>query len=462
MLAQGGKVADGARLSQPRLCHVTMQILHLSALPVWSMDGKGGMPSLRETLRGHVRAGHQVILVLPKVDLFRDVPAEVSVRGDEGYEVHLAPCRWARPLMAVRRFARQCGGGKEMFYPLRWLLNLTMCVLLTGSLLWLALRLRWRERRHFDLVYAHNQYAALAGWLAGKLFRAPNVTRLYGTFLADLMKRPLVVLRYPVAAAGYLVPHSLLIVANDGTRGDEVARRLKIDLARFRFWQNGVDLPDTPPTTGRADVAARFAAVGLRLQAKWVFTCSRLSYWKRMDRMIRALKGAREAGADCQLIIAGAGVEEQSLRALADELRVADNVVWLGAVEHAAIWELMHVADVFMITNNVTNRCNPLYEAICARLPVVSVIDPSTGDLLQHEVNALLAEKDDTAALGQHLARLCNDAALAARLRDAQEEKAKGLWSWSERMAVEVKELETLVARNKEEIGDRSNPVARG
>ena len=424
-----------------------MHILHLSALPVWSMDGKGGMPSLRETLRGHVTAGHHVTLVLPRYDLFTDVLVEVPVGEHEGYEVCMAPCRWARPILAVRRVARRLRRGGQPWFPIRWTLSVLVCLLLSTSLLRMAWRLRRSERRRFDLVYAHNQYAAPAGWLAGKLFRAPNVTRLYGTFLAELMQKPLVTLRYPVAAAGYLVPHSLLIVANDGTRGDEVARRLKIDLSKFRFWQNGVDLPETPPATTRADVATRFAAIGLRPNAKWAFTCSRLSYWKRMDRMIRALKTARDAGCDCQLVIAGAGAEEQRLRELADELHLGDNVVWLGAVEHEAIWELMHVADVFMITNDVTNRCNPLYEAICGRLPVVSVIDPSTADLLQHEVNALLAEKDDTVALGQHLARLCSDEALADRLRAAQDEKAKGLWSWSERMAVEVKELEALVAR---------------
>ena len=49
------------------------------------------------------------------------------------------------------------------------------------------------------------------------------------------MKRPLVWLRYPTAAAGYLVPHSLLICGNDGTRGDEVARKFGIDLRSFPF-----------------------------------------------------------------------------------------------------------------------------------------------------------------------------------------------------------------------------------
>ena len=76
------------------------------------------------------------------------------------------------------------------------------------------------------------------------------------------------------------------------------------------------------------------------------------------------------------------------------------DVVWLGAVPHKVIWELMHVSDLLLTTNDLTNRGNPLYEAICAGLPVVSLKDPSTSDLLEHEVNALLADKEDVESLG--------------------------------------------------------------
>lgn len=426
-----------------------MDILHLSALPVWSMDGKGGMPSLRETLRGHVSAGHRVVVVLPKHELFNDVPTLVIVAENEGYEVHLAPCRWVGPFLALRRAARWLGGGKAPPYALRWMLNLLLCLLLTTSLTRVALRLRRRQNAQFDLVYAHNQYAAPAGWLVGRLFRIPNVTRLYGTFLADLMKKPLVALRYPVAAAGYLVPHSLLICANDGTRGDEVAQKLGIDRSKFRFWQNGVDRPKQPPTGCRTEVAERFSAEGVRLDATWVFTCSRLAYWKRIDRMIRALQVARHLGGDCQLLIAGSGAEEQPLRELAREMRVENEVVWLGAVDHDAIWQLMHVANIFIITNDVTNRCNPLYEAICAGLPIVSVRDPSTADLLRHEENALLAEKDDTESLGRFLHSLSIDPILARSLREAQAARQSQMWSWEERMQIEVAELESMVRKRQ-------------
>lgn len=429
-----------------------MRILHVSTLPVWPMEGKGGMPSLRETLRGQVRGGHGVVLVLPKYQLFEDTPKPVSVREDDGYEIHLVACRWAPALMAARRVARRLGGGKALPYPLRWLLNSTMCLLLTVSLVLAARRLRYRAKRHFDLVYAHNQYAALAGWLIGRMFRIPNVTRLYGTFLADLMKKPFVRLRYPVAAAGFLVPHSLLICANDGTRGDEVARKLGIDLSRFRFWQNGVDLPDRPPQTTRDELVAQFPSNGFRRQSKWAVSCSRLSFWKRLDRMIRALKHARENGCDCQLLVAGEGPERDRLTNMAEELGVAEDVVWLGAVAHERIWALMHVADVFMITNDVTNRCNPLYEAISAQLPVVSVNDPSTADLLEHGRNALLADKEATDVLGNSLHRVCTDDALAASMRQAQRERADLLWSWRERMACEVAELEAIVQKWESEV----------
>ena len=429
-----------------------MRILHISTLPVWPLEGKGGMPSLRETLRGHVRGGHEVVLAVPRYNVLGDHARAVSVRDDEGYEVHLVPCTWAPALSLARRLARRLGGGKELPYPLRWALNIVLCLLLTASLTLTALGLRYRGKRQFDLVYAHNQYASVAGWLIGRLFGIPNVTRLYGTFLADLIKKPMVWLRYPVAAAGFLVSHSLLICANDGTRGDEVAVKLGIDMARFRFWQNGVDLPDRPPRITRDELLGRFRSNGLRLESKWVLSCSRLSYWKRIDRMLHALKYVRADGCDCQLLLAGEGPERERLSNIAKELNIAEEVIWLGTVPHDQIWALMHVTDVFMITNDVTNRCNPLYEAICAGLPVISVRDPSTADLLEHDVSALLADKQDLRGLGANLGRVCKDSALAARMRSAQQLRASEFWSWTERMGTEVRDLEKLVAAGDRQV----------
>lgn len=435
-----------------------MKILQISALPVWSMDGKGGMPSLRETLKGHIDAGHEIELILPQYDPFSDDAKVLFVPEGQGFNLHFARCSWLPFFKLARAKARRLGNGDSVPYVLRWILNVTMLLALTISLTRQSIQVR-KSGFNADLIYAHNQFAALSGFLVSRLWKIPNVTRLYGTFLADLMKKPLVSLRYPTAAAGYLVPSSLLICANDGTRGDEVARKFGVSEQRFRFWQNGIEPPSHPPQLTRNDIVSRFDTK-LRPDSKWALSCSRLSYWKRIDRMLRALVVCKNQGVDIQLVIAGDGLEKKNLQALAEELCVQDSVIWLGAVAHDDIWALMNNSDIFIITNDVTNRCNPLFEAAWAGLPVVSVFDCSTDDLLHNDENALLSDKNDHEGIGKSLARLCDEHSLSDKLSTAQKKLADSFWTWEERMQVEVNELEKLVSDDDFKMRERAKHVA--
>ena len=421
-----------------------MKILHISALPIWSMDGKGGMPSLRETLNGHVREKHDIEVILPQYDLFSDDFAVVSIKQTDAYPVHMARCRWLPIVKVFRNRVSRVYGRNTIPYPIRWMINVSMLCLLTFSLVKAGKKICIQKNMVPDLVYAHNQYAALAGYILGKILKAPNITRLYGTFLADLMKKPFVFLRYPTAAAGYLVPSNLLICANDGTRGDEVAGKFRISKERFRFWQNGIDPPSKKTGVTREELSVRFRSQ-LRTGSIWAISCSRLSNWKRIDRMLYAISYCKKKNVDCQLIVAGDGPEKKNLEKLAMALNIEDHIFWMGAVGHDDIWGLMNVADIFMITNDVTNRCNPLFEAAWANLPVVSVKDPSTSDLLINNGNALLSDKKNSEELGRNLAILCENRGLRKKMKVEQEKMAESFWTWEKRMKTEVAELEKLI-----------------
>ena len=437
-----------------------MKILHLSALPLWSMNGKGGMPSFRETLMGHFREGHEIQLILPFYDLFSDKITKLTIRQEEGIKIHQPLCRWLPVVAKVRSWSRKFSSDNSLPYPVRWISNVCMFIFFTVSLLLEARRVR---KNGFlpDIVYANNQFTALSGFILRCRWHIPNVTRLYGTFLADLMKKPFVSIRYPTAAAGFLIPSNLLICANDGTRGDEVARKLGIHKNRFRFWQNGIQPPPQPPKTVRNDLIHR-SGPALRSDSKWIISCSRLSAWKRIDRMIHALSTCRKKGVDCQLLIAGDGEEREPLVKLAADLGLTENVIFLGAMAHDDIWALMTLADVFMITNDVTNRCNPLFEAAWAGVPVVSVFDPSTADLLHDRENSLLTDKNDTEALGLKLVELCNNSELTDKLSNEQKKLAKSFWTWEERMSAEVKEIEKIVShKNKKSLSAKKRVKCR-
>lgn len=398
-----------------------------------------------ETLNGHVREKNEIEVIIPQYDLFSDDVKVVSIKRTNAFSVHMAHCRWLPYAKAFRNRVSSVYGKSTIPYPIRSMINVAILCLLTFSLVKAGKKICKKNNIAPDLVYAHNQYAALAGYILGKILKVPNVTRLYGTFLADLMKKPFVSLRYPTAAAGYLVPADLLICANDGTRGDDVAEKFRIPNRRFRFWQNGIAPPSEKPLTTKKDLSNRFVPK-LRIESIWVVSCSRLSNWKRIDRMLYAISYCKRKKVDCQLIVAGDGPEKMNLTKLVMELGIEDRVVWMGAVDHDEIWDLMNVADIFIITNDVTNRCNPLFEAAWANLPVISIQDSSTSDLLIHNNNALLADKNSADELGRNLAILCENRALREAMKFKQKKMVKSFWTWEERMKTEVKELERLFA----------------
>ena len=105
-----------------------MKIFHISALPVWSMDGKGGMPSLRKTLTGHYASGHQIELLLPKYDPFSDDLKTLDLPQKENFKIHLARCRWLPFFKKLRIKAKRFSKDDSVPYVLRWLLNVFMPV----------------------------------------------------------------------------------------------------------------------------------------------------------------------------------------------------------------------------------------------------------------------------------------------------------------------------------------------
>ena len=226
------------------------------------------MPSLRQTLAGHVRAGHVILVIIPEYYFFGHRLLRPPASGEGDFSVRRAPCPWQPCLKSLLALCDTHLGGRHL---LRWLIystvNKVTWLLLTISLFLEAHRVRWRQGWRFDLVYAHCEYAALAGYLIGLAHRVANVTRLYGTFLADLVDKPFVWLRYPVPLSAFRIPHSLLICTNDGTRGDEVARKLGVDSKRFRFWTNGVSRPDGVGAARREDILA-IAPRNLRIDSK--------------------------------------------------------------------------------------------------------------------------------------------------------------------------------------------------
>ena len=375
---------------------------------MWSM-GAGGTPSEAYLLEGLLGAGHTVDLVAPP-DEVDDFPRHPGLR------VHRMPA-----LAAPGRFVRQRG----------WL---SLSQRLTGT----ARALVGATGRP-DVVYGLSSLATPAAALCGRMWRRPSVGKLYGTFLLPAVGNPLRLAQQWEEVLAFRSPVTRLVVHDDGTGGDIVARSLRVPAERLRFWRNGVDREACEAARRDADPDGLRAEYGLAHDAPLIYTASRIVRWKRVDRIVRAMPGVLRREPAARLVVAGDGSERPELEQLAAELGVDGAVTFAGGVPRERNLRLMAVADAFCATYEYSNVGNALQEAMSCGAPVVVTDSGRTRDLVRHGRNGLVVAGDDGAGLGDAIVRLLGDGELRRQLGEAaRADAAAELPTKEARAALEV------------------------
>ena len=109
-----------------------------------------------------------------------------------------------------------------------------------------------------------------------------------------------------------------------------------------------------------------------------MFTVGRLDRLKRLDLLVRAM-GLVRSGVRCK--IAGAGPDQDLLRALIDELGLSDRVTLLGRVTDEELVELYaNSLAVFYAPMTRTSGTSPI-EAFRSGKPVITAAD--SGGVLE-------------------------------------------------------------------------------
>lgn len=300
------------------------------------------------------------------------------------------------------------------------------------------------NRLNPDVIFG---MGALGAPVAGAIARAravPNVTRLFGTALGEVMDHPLkLALRYPEIVA-FRTPASALVVCDDGSGGDEVARRFGVPADRLVFLPDGVDKAGfgRPPDrrTARRDL-------NVPPEAGVVLSVSRLHPEKHIERLLEAAPRVLAQRPDTVFLIVGDGEEAPRLKALSFDLGVGRSVVFTGPVPLEKLPEVYAAADVFVTLSDRTNVLNPLHEAMMSGLPVVALNTGRTGEVVQNGETGILLEPAGLAELGEVLVGLLSDEAGRKALgASAMASADRRLPSIEERQAAEVEIVLRAVA----------------
>jgi glycosyltransferase involved in cell wall biosynthesis len=211
------------------------------------------------------------------------------------------------------------------------------------------------------------------------------------------------------------------VIINSESLRREVMQYLEVDPAKLHLIPEAVDHDLFRP--GDRDEAWRHVISRYGVSRPFVLFVSSLWPYKNCEGLLHAFAAARSDLGDRQLVVVGPGRDVEyvgRLRALADQLGIADDVVWVGGVPLEETVHFYRCADVFVYPSFNETFGLPILEAMATGCPVVtsdtSAMPETAGGA------AVLADPASPESIADAIVKACGPE--GERLRTAGPERA--------------------------------------
>lgn len=423
------------------------KILFVTQLDIWSMSMRKsgetmGNQSLYNTLMGYARHGYEVH-VLTSANRLKSKP---TLPENIIIHRHPLPGQWAWRLgKAIFKIGRRRTGNEnpssvvtDLDYRRYLSLHKVLLFYIWMSFWILPLLIRHR----FCAVYGYEMFGTPVAWFWGRFFRRRVISRFQGTLMSKYLKEPKKLHYNWTHWMPMRLPVDLLIMTDDGTQGNRVLEYLGVPKERWVFLRNGVGFTIDPKLRMSRDKIRYVKGISENIS---LFTsASRMTYWKRIDRIIRA---AALVPVDRQFLVVliGDGEERQALKNLASDLGVSNRVRFEGPLPHTSVIEWHSAADVLISTFDVSNVGNQILEAQVLGKPYITVNTGDTSQIIKHEQNGILVEDaDDIDGIAKAMIRLIDNPKLCNDMADSALAFGKeNIQTWEQRMEKEISIVES-------------------
>lgn len=205
----------------------------------------------------------------------------------------------------------------------------------------------------------------------------------------------------------------------------QVAQAIGVKAEKIQIIYNSVDFEHYQ----ELDRQEFFRQYGLSVDDKLIMTACRLTPWKGVDTLIRALDDLRQT-MPVKLMILGDGSEKEKLQILVQELGVEKQVIFAGIISQAEMIGYLGCADVFVLNTYYEGLSHTLLEAIKAGTPIIATSVGGNPEVIQSGVNGLLVEYNNELQIKEAIKLILNDQNLAERFTtEALKQSAKFSWA---------------------------------
>jgi glycosyltransferase involved in cell wall biosynthesis len=175
---------------------------------------------------------------------------------------------------------------------------------------------------------------------------------------------------YARATMPYAIKHANHVIAISSHTRERAIAYFGIDPARITVVPHGVDREQFPPAADAAAAARPF------------FLCVGAGQpQKNLGVAVRAFARCAERTRNLELVFAGRGDSNRSLRRLAQHLGVDDRVTFAGSVSQNELVQLMHTATALVFPSLIEGFGLPVLEAMSAGCPVICSAIPTLKEV---------------------------------------------------------------------------------
>jgi glycosyltransferase involved in cell wall biosynthesis len=240
-----------------------------------------------------------------------------------------------------------------------------------------------------NLIYSVGPWSSFAAF---RLFKGKKfiVNRFFGIAWKESRFHSFFY-RIKFIARNFYYSHSgnLIIMTNDGTKGNLFLSKIGVSEEKIIFMKNGIEFSSTPNNFHifKKNIIKKY---GFKPDSFFILTVSRLSNWKNVDRSIKLIGDIKDEKKNVFLLIVGDGEEMLNLKELAFKLGIEDRVLFLGSISHKELSYYYTLADVFISLYSYSNAGNPLFEAMNFKKAIITEAIGDTSLFVDESCSLLL------------------------------------------------------------------------
>lgn len=273
------------------------------------------------------------------------------------------------------------------------------------------------RRRGIEIVHAHQYtpffYAAL-GALASPI-HPPVIFTEHGRHHPDIVS--------PLRRAANKILFSRMAAAVNAVSGFSAESLREVDgfAARsIEVVENGIEIERYERQRDRLALRER---LGLDPDRTYIANVARLHPIKDQAMLLRGFALLAVARPDVDLLLIGEGALRGSLGRLAEDLRIADRVKFLGVRSDVAEW--LAAVDIFALTSLCEAASLTLLEAMASALPVVATAVGGTPEIVRDGIDGILVPRGDAHATAAAFQRLLDDPRAASAMGASARERVR-------------------------------------